>query len=61
MEKSAATERAKFQNEELPTLQEWERVQASVAAETDLSILLVEGHQPPQLAGRFRDRHVRVR
>lgn len=50
MEKSAATERAKFQNEELPTLQEWERVQASVAAETDLSILLVEGHQPPQLA-----------
>jgi diguanylate cyclase (GGDEF)-like protein len=50
MEKTAATERAKFQNEALPTLQEWERVQASVAAETDLSILLVEGHQPPQLA-----------
>lgn len=50
MEKSAATERAKFQNEAPPTLQEWERVQESVAAETDLSILLVEGHQPPQLA-----------
>lgn len=50
MEKSAATERAKFQNEELPTLDEWERMQASVAAETDLAILLVEGHQPPQLA-----------
>jgi diguanylate cyclase (GGDEF)-like protein len=50
MEKSAATERAKFQNEELPTLHEWERLQASIAAETDLAILLVEGHQPPQLA-----------
>jgi len=50
MEKTAATERAKFQNEELQTLPEWERLQASVAAETDLSILLVDGHQPPQLA-----------
>ncbi|HEX8635084.1 MAG TPA: diguanylate cyclase [Pyrinomonadaceae bacterium] len=50
MEKIAAAERAKFQNEELPTLPEWERVQASVAAETDLAILLVEGRQPPQLA-----------
>lgn len=50
MEKTAATERAQFQNEELPTLHEWERVQASLAAETDLAILLVEGHQPPQLA-----------
>ena len=50
MEKSAATERAKFQKEELPTLQEWERWQESVAAETDLAILLVEGRQPPQLA-----------
>ncbi|HEX8424504.1 MAG TPA: PocR ligand-binding domain-containing protein, partial [Pyrinomonadaceae bacterium] len=50
MEKSAATERAKFRNDEPPTIQEWERWQASVAAETDLAILLVEGHQPPQLA-----------
>lgn len=50
MEKIAATERAKFQNDELATLQEWERLQASLAAETDLAILLVEGHQPPQLA-----------
>jgi diguanylate cyclase (GGDEF)-like protein len=50
MEKTAATERAKFQNEEPPTHPEWERLQASVAAETDLSILLVDGHQPPQLA-----------
>ncbi|HLL13566.1 MAG TPA: diguanylate cyclase [Pyrinomonadaceae bacterium] len=50
MEKTAATERAKFQNEELQTLPEWERLQASVAAETDLAILLVDGHQPPQLA-----------
>ncbi|HEY0100273.1 MAG TPA: diguanylate cyclase [Pyrinomonadaceae bacterium] len=50
MEKSAATERAKFRNEELPILQEWERWLASVTAETDLAILLVEGHQPPQLA-----------
>jgi diguanylate cyclase (GGDEF)-like protein len=50
MEKTAAAERAKFQNEELPVLQEWERLQASVAAETDLALLLVEGHQPPQLA-----------
>lgn len=50
MEKKAATERAKFQNDELPSLAEWEKVQASVAAEIDLAILLVEGHQPPQLA-----------
>lgn len=50
MEKTAATERAKFQNEELQALPEWERLQASVAAETDLAILLVDGHQPPQLA-----------
>jgi diguanylate cyclase (GGDEF)-like protein len=50
MEKMAAAERAKFQNEEPQPLPEWERVQASVAAETDLSILLVDGHQPPQLA-----------
>jgi diguanylate cyclase (GGDEF)-like protein len=50
MEKTAAAERAKFQNEELPTFHEWERLQASIAAETDLAILLVEGHQPPQLA-----------
>jgi ligand-binding sensor protein len=50
MEKIAAAERAKFQNEELSTLREWERLQAAVAAETDLAILLVEGHQPPQLA-----------
>ncbi|MDQ1590123.1 MAG: hypothetical protein QOG71_750 [Pyrinomonadaceae bacterium] len=50
MEKIAAAERAKFQNEELQALPEWERVQASLAAETDLAILLVDGHQPPQLA-----------
>ncbi|HEV2882156.1 MAG TPA: diguanylate cyclase [Pyrinomonadaceae bacterium] len=50
MEKIAAAERAKFQNEELQALPEWERLQASVAAETDLAILLVDGHQPPQLA-----------
>ncbi|HEX8130290.1 MAG TPA: diguanylate cyclase [Pyrinomonadaceae bacterium] len=50
MEKIAAAERAKFQNEELQAPPEWERVQASVAAETDLAILLVDGHQPPQLA-----------
>jgi ligand-binding sensor protein len=50
MEKTAAAERAKFQNEELQALPEWERLQASVAAETDLAILLVDGHQPPQLA-----------
>ncbi|HYO99808.1 MAG TPA: diguanylate cyclase [Pyrinomonadaceae bacterium] len=50
MEKTAATERAKFQNDESLPLPDWERLQASVAAETDLAILLVEGHQPPQLA-----------
>jgi diguanylate cyclase (GGDEF)-like protein len=50
MEKIAAAERAKFQNEELQATPEWECLQASVAAETDLSILLVDGHQPPQLA-----------
>jgi diguanylate cyclase (GGDEF)-like protein len=50
MEKTAATERAKFQNEEPQALPEWERLQASVAADTDLAILLVDGHQPPQLA-----------
>ena len=50
MEKTAATERAKFQNEELQALTEWERVQASVAADTDLAILLIDGPQPPQLA-----------
>ena len=50
MEKIAATERAKFQNEELQGLPDWERLQAAVAAETDLALLLVEGHQPPQLA-----------
>jgi diguanylate cyclase (GGDEF)-like protein len=50
MEKTAAAERAKFQNEELQALPEWERLQASIAAETDLAILLVDGHQPPQLA-----------
>lgn len=50
MEKTAATERAKFQNDELQANPEWERLQAAVAAETDLAILLVDGHQPPQLA-----------
>ncbi|HEX9919001.1 MAG TPA: diguanylate cyclase, partial [Pyrinomonadaceae bacterium] len=50
MEKIAAAERAKFQNEELQAHPEWERIQSSAAAETDLAILLVEGHQPPQLA-----------
>ena len=50
MEKIAATERAKFQNEESPSLRDWEQLQAAVAAEIDLAILLVEGHQPPQLA-----------
>ena len=50
MEKIAAAERAKFQKEELQALPEWERLQSSVAAETDLAILLVDGHQPPQLA-----------
>ncbi|HLL73271.1 MAG TPA: diguanylate cyclase [Pyrinomonadaceae bacterium] len=50
MEKTAATERAKFQNEESPSLPDWEQLQAALAAETDLAILLVEGHQPPQLA-----------
>jgi diguanylate cyclase (GGDEF)-like protein len=50
MEKTAATERAKFQNEEPQALPEWERLQASVAADTDLAILLVDGRQPPQLA-----------
>ncbi|HEX8457163.1 MAG TPA: diguanylate cyclase [Pyrinomonadaceae bacterium] len=50
MEKIAAAERAKFQNEELQALPEWERLQSSVAAENDLAILLVDGHQPPQLA-----------
>ncbi|HZH30722.1 MAG TPA: diguanylate cyclase [Pyrinomonadaceae bacterium] len=50
MEKIAAAERAKFQNEELQATPEWEHLQEFVAAETDLSILLVDGHQPPQLA-----------
>ena len=50
MEKIAANERAKFQNEELQDLPAWEKLQAAIAAETDLAILLVEGHQPPQLA-----------
>ncbi|MGI9107032.1 MAG: diguanylate cyclase [Pyrinomonadaceae bacterium] len=50
MENTAASERAKFQNEELPTLHAWEKLQDSVAAETDLAVLLVEGEQPPQLA-----------
>ncbi|HKP71905.1 MAG TPA: PocR ligand-binding domain-containing protein, partial [Pyrinomonadaceae bacterium] len=50
MEKIAAAERAKFQSEELQTLAVWEKLQASVASESDLAILLVEGHQPPQLA-----------
>jgi diguanylate cyclase (GGDEF)-like protein len=50
MEKIAATERAKFPNEESPSLRDWEQLQAAAAAENDLAILLVEGHQPPQLA-----------
>ncbi|HZH89900.1 MAG TPA: diguanylate cyclase [Pyrinomonadaceae bacterium] len=50
MENTAATERAKFQNDEPQALPEWERLQASVAAETDLAVLLVDGRQPPQLA-----------
>ncbi|HJR07274.1 MAG TPA: diguanylate cyclase [Pyrinomonadaceae bacterium] len=50
MEKTAATERAKFPNEESPSLRDWQQLQAAVAAENDLAILLVEGHQPPQLA-----------
>lgn len=50
MDNIAASERAKFQNEELPSLSAWETWQSSIAAETDLAILLVEGHQPPQLA-----------
>lgn len=50
MEKMTATERAKFQNEELQSLPAWERLGATIAAETDLSLLLIGGHQPPQLA-----------
>lgn len=50
MEKIAASERAKFQNEELQILPQWGQVQESLAAEADLSLLLIEGPQPPQLA-----------
>ena len=50
MENTAASERAKFRNEEPPAFPAWEKLQASVAAEIDLAILLVEGPQPPQVA-----------
>jgi diguanylate cyclase (GGDEF)-like protein len=50
MEKSTLTVRALERGQEgLKYPPQWENAQASLAAESGLALLLVEGHQPPQL------------
>src|SRR5947209_11186958 len=49
MEKTTAAERARSPTEELPAPHGWTAAQPQLAARTGLSILLVAGHQPPQL------------
>lgn len=49
MDKSAAAERA-MPNDDMQAPPEWVDAQASLAADSSLSLLLVNGHQPPQLA-----------
>ncbi len=49
MEKTAAVERARSQSEELIVPPGWTEAQPHLAAASGLAILLVAGHQPPQL------------
>ena len=49
MEKTAAAERARSQPEEPSAPPAWAEAQARLAAVSGLSLLLVAGHQPPQL------------
>ncbi|PYS91847.1 MAG: hypothetical protein DMF64_10940 [Acidobacteria bacterium] len=49
MEKTTAAERARSQPEELAAPPAWTAAQPQLAARTSLSVLLVAGHQPPQL------------
>src|SRR5918911_527624 len=50
MEKTTAAERARSQPEELTTTPPaWAEAQPRLAAASGLAVLLVDGHQPPQL------------
>ncbi len=49
MEKTAAAERARSQTEELAVPSAWTEAQPRLAAASGLAVLLVAGHQPPQL------------
>jgi diguanylate cyclase (GGDEF)-like protein len=50
MEKTTAAERARSQPEELTAPAAWTAAQPQLAARTGLAVLLVAGHQPPQLS-----------
>ena len=49
MEKTTAAERARSQPEEVTAPHTWAEAQPGLAAASGLSVLLVAGHQPPQL------------
>src|SRR5437764_13322990 len=49
MEKTTAAERARSQPEELTAPNAWTAAQQQLAGRTGLAVLLVNGHQPPQL------------